>query len=69
LGVPELWRYNGRSLQISVLQDGKYIKGDRSFQFPSFPIAHLIPEYLDHSKTAGRNVAMKAFRAWVRSQI
>jgi Uma2 family endonuclease len=69
LGVPELWRYNGRSLQISVLQDGKYVQSDRSFQFPSFPIAHLIPQYIEQSKTAGRNVAMKAFRALVRSQI
>lgn len=69
LGVPELWRYNGHKLEISVLQDGKYIKGDRSLLFPNFPIAHLIPQYLEQSKTAGRNVAMKAFRAWVRSQI
>jgi Uma2 family endonuclease len=69
LGVPELWRYNGRKLEISVLQDGKYVKSDRSFQFPSFPIAHLIPQYIEESKTAGRNVAMKAFRALVRSQI
>jgi Uma2 family endonuclease len=69
LGVPELWRYNGRSLQISVLQDGKYVQSDRSLQFPSFPIAHLIPQYIEQSKTAGRNVAMKAFRALVRSQI
>ena len=69
LGVPELWRYNGRSLQISVLQDGKYVQSDRSLQFPSFPIAQLIPQYIEQSKTAGRNVAMKAFRALVRSQI
>jgi Uma2 family endonuclease len=69
LGVPELWRYNGRKLEISVLQDGKYLKGDRSLQFPSFPIAHLIPQYVEQSKTAGRNLAMKAFQALVRSQI
>lgn len=69
LGVPELWRYNGRNLQISVLQDGKYIQSDRSLQFPNFPIAHLIPQYLEQSKTGGRNVAMKAFRAWVKAQI
>ena len=67
LGVPELWRYNGRKLEISVLQDGKYVKGEISLQFPNFPIAHLIPQYLEQSKTAGRNVAMKAFRSWVRS--
>jgi Uma2 family endonuclease len=69
LGVPELWRYNGRKLEISILQDGKCVKADRSLQFPSFPIAHLIPQYIEQSKTAGRNVAMKAFRALVRSQI
>ncbi|MEG3863906.1 Uma2 family endonuclease [Microcoleus sp. herbarium12] len=69
LGVPELWRYNGRDLQISVLQDGKYIQSDRSCQFPNFAIAQLIPQYLAQSKTAGRNVAMKAFRAWVKTQI
>jgi Uma2 family endonuclease len=69
LGVPELWRYNGRKLEISVLQVGKYLKGDRSLQFPSFPIAHFIPQYIEQSKTAGRNLAMKAFRALVRSQI
>jgi Uma2 family endonuclease len=68
LGIPELWRYNGRNLQISVLQDGKYIQTDRSLQFPNFPIADLIPEYIQRSKTAGRNVAMKAFRSLVRSQ-
>lgn len=69
LGVPELWRYNGRKLEISVLQDGKYVKGYVSLQFPNFPITDVIPQYLAQSKTAGRNVAMKAFRAWVREKI
>jgi Uma2 family endonuclease len=69
LGVLELWHYNGRSLQMGVLQDGKYIQSDRSLQFPNFPITELIPQYLQQSKTAGRNVAMKAFRSWVKAQI
>ena len=69
LGVPELWRYNGRKLEISILQDGKYVKGDISLQFPNFPITDVIPQYLAQSKIAGRNVAMKAFRAWVREQL
>ena len=69
LGVPELWRYNGRNLQISVLQEGKYIQSDRSLQFPNFPITELIPQYLQQSKTAGRNVDMKAFRSWVKAPI
>ena len=69
LGVPELWRYNCRNLQRGVLQEGKYIESDRSLQFPNFPITELIPQYLQQSKTAGRNVAMKAFRSWVKAQI
>jgi len=69
LGVPELWRYNGRNLQMGVLQNAKYIQSDRSLQFPNFPITELIPQYLQESKTAGRNVAMKAFRSWVKAQI
>jgi Uma2 family endonuclease len=68
LGVPELWRYNGRKLEISILQDGKYVKSYVSLQFPNLPITDVIPQYLAQSKTAGRNVAMKAFRAWVREQ-
>jgi hypothetical protein len=54
---------------MGVLQDGKYIQSDRSLQFPNFPITELIPQYLQQSKTAGRNVAMKAFRSWVKAQI
>lgn len=30
LGVPELWRYNGTTLEISVLEAGRYVNSDRS---------------------------------------
>lgn len=69
LGVPELWRYDGHKLQINVLQSGEYIDSNISYNFPEFPIIEVIPQYVEQSKIAGRNVAMKAFRAWVREQI
>lgn len=69
LGVPELWRWNGTKLEINVLINGKYIKSPSSSIFPNLPIAQAIPQYLIRSKIDGRNVAMKAFRAWVRKQI
>jgi Uma2 family endonuclease len=69
LGVGELWRFNGTSLEINVLQDGVYIQSDESPHFPGLSLTHIIPEYLERSKVEGRNKTMKAFRAWVREQI
>lgn len=70
LGVPELWRYNGRKLQINVLQDQKYIESNISYNFPQLPpLSQIIHNYVEQSKTAGRNATMKAFRNWVREQL
>lgn len=69
LGVPELWRYNGRKLQINVLQTGKYVESNTSYNFPNLPISEVIHQYVEQSKTLGRNVIMKAFRNWMRQQI
>ncbi|MBD2043506.1 Uma2 family endonuclease [Microcoleus sp. FACHB-672] len=70
LGVPELWRYNGSRLQINVLQAGKYTESEISFNFPQIPqIKSAIPQYVEQSKTAGRNASVKAFRNWVREQL
>lgn len=69
LGVPELWRYNGRKLQINVLQAGKYVESSTSYYFPALPIGQVIHQYVEQSKTLGRNATMRAFRNWVRQQI
>lgn len=67
LGVPELWRYDGR-LQINVLQDGKYMQSQVSPTFPNFALTQKIPQLLQ-SKQTGSARTLKAFRAWVREQI
>jgi len=69
LGVPELWRYNGRVLQINVLQYGKYVETQISPNFPGFPLVEVIPQYLEQSKAIGRNATIKAFRNWVRERL
>lgn len=69
LGVPELWRYDGNNLQINVLQDGKYIESNRSYNFPNLAIGEVIHQYVEQSKTSGRNATMKVFRSWARGQI
>ncbi|NHC33725.1 Uma2 family endonuclease [Scytonema millei] len=65
LGVPELWVYNGRSLNLYVLQERQYVATEQSQVFPNLPIVEAIPRYVDRSKVEGRNVAIKAFRRWV----
>ena len=69
LKVPELWRYDGRTLKIYLLQDGKYMESDRSPSFPDFPIVDVIPQYVDRSNTQGRSPTIRAFRAWVKEQL
>jgi len=69
LGVPELWRYEHHRLQISVLQDRKYVESDFSPTFPKLPIIEVISHYVEQSRTLGRSSALRAFRQWVREQI
>ncbi len=69
LGVAELWRFNGITLEINVLQNGAYVQCDESPHFPGLSLTKAIPEYLERSKIEGRNKTMKAFRALVRQQL
>jgi Uma2 family endonuclease len=69
LKVPELWRFEDNKLQINILQDGCYVESQESLNFPSLPLIQIIPQYLEQSRTAGRNATLKAFRRWVQEQI
>lgn len=68
LGVPELWRFDGKNLEIYVLQEGRYIPTSQSVQFPQFAVKEFVPKCLEQSKSEGRAPAMKAFRQWVEGQ-
>ncbi|MBD2016747.1 Uma2 family endonuclease [Microcoleus sp. FACHB-53] len=69
LGVTELWRYNGKKLEINILQSGKYVQSGTSLAFPNLPMADVLHDFVEQSKVRGRNATMKAFRAWVREQL
>jgi Uma2 family endonuclease len=69
LGVPELWRYNGKRLEINVLKKGHYVSAKNSTYFAHIPVIKAIPRYLKKCKMEGRNTTMKAFRTWVKKQI
>lgn len=69
LKVPELWRFEKGKLQINLLQNGSYVVSNKSKNFPNFDLAEILPQYLERTKTEGRNSVIKAFRSWVREQI
>jgi len=67
LGIPELWKYNGRALQYYILQDGAYLPIECSPTFPWLPPA-IILEFLEKRFEIGETQAIRQFRAWVRQQ-
>ncbi|AVH67845.1 Uma2 family endonuclease [Nostoc sp. 'Peltigera membranacea cyanobiont' N6] len=69
LRVPEIWRYENKNLEISLLQGEQYVKSLTSATFPNFPIIELIPRFVEMARTTGMSSALKGFRQWVREQI
>src|SRR5579859_6230325 len=69
LGVRELWRFDGTTLQIGLLQaDGQYQWGTTSLAFPGIRVTDVVG-FLRMAQTAGHLDVLRAFRAWVRSQV
>jgi Uma2 family endonuclease len=69
LGVPEVWRFENGTLQISVLDRGVYQETETSAQFPNIPIAQKVSEAIIEGQLIGRSKVLKTFRLWVRSHL
>lgn len=69
LRVKEVWRFDGKTLLINVLEEGEYISSSVSYHFPGLSLAEVIPDYLEQSRVQGRNAVFKKFRSWIREQI
>jgi Uma2 family endonuclease len=69
LGVPELWRYDGRRLQINILQNDRYIESERSAIFSRLDVIKIIPEFLQRSQQIGSATVLREFRARVRQEL
>jgi len=68
LGVPELWRYNGRVLKFYQLAERQYIECEFSIAFPIVSVTEM-SRFIEQSKTTGEIALLKSFRAWVRDKI
>lgn len=69
IGVPELWRYDGRKLDVFVLspESTSYQSVEKSPTFPWLSLA-AIPRFIRQSLADGETATLRAFRTWVREQ-
>jgi Uma2 family endonuclease len=65
LGVPELWRYRQKTLQVYRLAGDKYELVAQSLAFPFLPITE-VPAFIEQSKTIGQRTAVRLFRTRIR---
>jgi Uma2 family endonuclease len=68
MGVPEIWRYDGNSFSINVLQNQQYLSVEQSLAFPNLPLTE-ISNFLEQVGEKDYLELVKEFRQWVRSHI
>jgi Uma2 family endonuclease len=66
LKVPEIWRYDGRSLLIYGLVGSEYIMRDCSIALQILRTEDIL-RFLSLSASIGENSLVKQFRQWLRS--
>lgn len=68
VGVPEIWHYDGKRLQILQWTSSGYIEISHS---PAFPVltTKRLTRALEQCKTKGQSVALRAFRQWLRKNL
>jgi Uma2 family endonuclease len=69
LCVPEVWRFDGRSLCVCCLRpNGEYEECNTSPTFPMVPLRRVV-EFLEQCTDSDDVSLVRKFRAWVRKQI
>ena len=67
LGVPEIWRYDGKRLQCLHLRDGRYHVRKMSLAFDFHEPAQLLP-FIEMQGSENETAILRHFVAWVREQ-
>lgn len=64
LGIAELWRFDGESLESYSLNDaGEYVATDRSLAFSFLDVSNLLP-FLAQLGTTSDTAILREFNAW-----
>jgi Uma2 family endonuclease len=69
LGVPEVWRFNGRQLVAYLLSsEGRYQESAQSGAFPFLALAE-VERFLGTRSAQSETELVRQFRAWVRDRM
>jgi Uma2 family endonuclease len=69
LGVPEIWRYDGRTLEILRPHEvGGYQPCETSSSFPGLS-ADVIGEFVGQSRNIDKTILIRSFRSLVKEQL
>ena len=69
LRVPEVWRFDGNTLTIHILNEaGIYLKSTHSLAFPGVTAADLA-RFLTMPDQMEQNAVIREFRAWIQERI
>ena len=64
LGIPEIWRFDGESLRIHLLQvDGSYAESQTSRCIPQLPVQEMVP-FLQPDEHLGDTTRVRQFVEW-----
>jgi Uma2 family endonuclease len=67
IGVPEIWRYDGRQVQMFVLANGEYLHIEQSTIFPLLS-STLATRFLEESTRLRSTAWLRQVREWARTQ-
>jgi Uma2 family endonuclease len=69
LGMPEIWRFDGETFTINLLQpDGAYADSAQSAALPALPPSAIV-RFLEMSAELDETTLIRTFRAWIRETI
>ena len=68
LGVPEMWRYDGKLKVLHLQANGAYVEGDASLSFPLLPMTQ-VEEFIHQISELDENTLIRNFRNWVRKEV
>lgn len=60
LGVPEVWRFDGRTFTVLRLAEGEYAGSETSIEVPGFPATEVV-RFLDPNEDVDENTRIRRF--------
>jgi len=66
LGVPELWRFDGKNLEVTILGKNGYVRAESSIAFPFLKMDQF-SQFVNRLLNEDSVIVLKDFRKWVAS--